>query len=57
IALGTCFPEPLSLKNVPKEESAGPAEASEEMVPSGLIPCSKQYNSQHELPICTPAWP
>ena len=25
--------------------------------PSGNIPCSKQYNSQIELPICAPAWP
>ena len=26
-------------------------------LPSLLSPCSKQYNSQHELPICTPACP
>lgn len=29
-------------------------------VPSGSMPCSKQYNSQHALPICTPRqidWP
>lgn len=27
------------------------------MMPSGSIPCSKQYSSQQELPIWTPAWP
>ena len=27
------------------------------IVPSGWMPCSKQYNSQHEPPIWTPAWP
>lgn len=25
--------------------------------PSGIIPCSRQYNSQQALAICTPAWP
>ncbi|KFP53691.1 hypothetical protein N323_06502, partial [Cathartes aura] len=53
IALGTCFPDPVSLKKVPKEESACP----EETIPSGSIPCSRQYSSQQELPIWTPAWP
>lgn len=27
------------------------------MVPSGLIPCSRQYNSQHEFPTWIPACP
>ncbi|KFV18454.1 hypothetical protein N340_01620, partial [Tauraco erythrolophus] len=57
IALGTRFPDPVSLKKVPKEESACPEDALEEMMPSGWIPCSRQYNSQQELPIWTPAWP
>ncbi|KFQ95081.1 hypothetical protein Y956_06197, partial [Nipponia nippon] len=57
IALGTYFPDPVSLKKVPKEESVCPEDASEEMMPSGLIPCSRQYSSQQELPIWTPAWP
>lgn len=56
IALGTCFPEPVSLKKVPKEESACPEDASEEMMPPGWIPCSRQYSSQQELPIWMPAW-
>lgn len=30
IALGTCFPEPVSLKKVPKEESTCSEDASEE---------------------------
>ncbi|KFO92983.1 hypothetical protein N320_05833, partial [Buceros rhinoceros silvestris] len=56
IALGTCFPDPVSLKKVPKEESACPEDALE-MMPSGPMPCSRQYSSQQELPIWTPAWP
>ncbi|KFQ26763.1 hypothetical protein N332_01548, partial [Mesitornis unicolor] len=51
IALGTYFPDPVSLKKVPKEESTCP----EGMVPSVSIPCSRQYSSQQELPIWTPA--
>ncbi|KFW60696.1 hypothetical protein AS28_04826, partial [Pygoscelis adeliae] len=57
IALGTYFPDPVSLKKVPKEESACPEGASGETMPSGSIPCSRQYSSQQELPIWTPAWP
>ncbi|KFM00286.1 hypothetical protein AS27_00019, partial [Aptenodytes forsteri] len=57
IALGTYFPDPASLKKVPKEESACPEDASGETMPSGSIPCSRQYSSQQELPIWTPAWP
>ncbi|KFV43615.1 hypothetical protein N341_05800, partial [Tyto alba] len=57
IALGTYFPDSVSLKKVPKEESACPGDTLEEMMPFGSIPCSKQYSSQQELPICTPAWP
>lgn len=33
-ALGTCFPEPVSLKKVPKEESVCPEDVMEEMMPS-----------------------
>ena len=56
-ALGTCFPPPVSLKNVLKESSPPPSVLSLGIWPSGWIPCSKQYNSQHALPIWTPAWP
>lgn len=57
MALGTCFPDPVSLKKVVKESSESLILFSEGMDPSGAIPCSRQYNSQHELPICTPACP
>ena len=56
-ALGTCFPELVSEKKVLKESSPPPNVKSEGIWPSGWIPCSKQYNSQQELPIWTPAWP
>lgn len=55
-ARGTYFPAPVSLKKVPKLESANERLLST-MVPSGWKPCSKQYSSQHELPIWIPAWP
>lgn len=56
-ALGTCFPPPVSLKNVLKESSPPPSVLSLGIWPSGWMPCSKQYNSQHAFPIWTPAWP
>ena len=56
-ALGTCFPAPVSLKNVLNESSPPPTDLSLGIWPSGWIPCSKQYSSQHALPHCTPAWP
>lgn len=56
-ALGTCLPEPVSLKKVLKESSPPPTVLSEGIWPSGWIPCSRQYNSQQALPICTPACP
>ena len=56
-ALGTCFPELVSLKKVLKESSISPMESSDGIWPSGWIPCSRQYNSQHALPIWMPAWP
>lgn len=56
-ALGTCFPAPVSLKKVLKESSPPPTHLSEGIWPSGWIPCSKQYSSQHALPIWTPACP
>ena len=56
-ALGTCFPAPVSLKNVLKESSPPPTVLSLGIWPSGWIPCSRQYNSQQALPIWTPAWP
>ena len=56
-ALGTCFPESVSLKKVLKESSPPPKVVSLGIWPSGWIPCSKQYSSQHALPIWTPACP
>ena len=56
-ARGTCFPAPVSLKNVLKESSPPPIVLSLGIWPSGWIPCSRQYNSQQALPIWTPAWP
>ena len=56
-ALGTCLPAPVSLKNVLNESSPPPIVLSLGICPSGWMPCSRQYNSQHALPICTPAWP
>ena len=56
-ALGTCLPAPVSLKKVLKESSPPPMVLSLGIWPSGWIPCSRQYNSQHALPICTPACP
>ena len=56
-ARGTCFPAPVSLKNVLKESSPPPIVLSLGIWPSGWIPCSKQYNSQQAFPIWTPAWP
>ena len=56
-ARGTCFPAPVSLKKVLNESSPPPMVLSLGIWPSGWIPCSKQYNSQHAFPIWTPAWP
>ncbi|KFO81193.1 hypothetical protein N303_11034, partial [Cuculus canorus] len=50
-ALGTCFPAPVSLKKVLNESSPPPEVLSSGMLPSGWIPCSRQYNSQQALPI------
>lgn len=57
IDLGTCFPPPVSLKNVLKSSSPDPTVLSLGIWPSGWIPCSRQNSSQQELPIWTPAWP
>lgn len=56
-ARGTCFPVPVSEKNVLNESTDCPIDLSDGIWPSGWIPCSKQYSSQHELPIWIPAWP
>ena len=56
-ARGTCFPAPVSLKNVLNESSPPPIVLSHGICPSGWIPCSRQYNSQQALPIWTPACP
>ena len=41
-ALGTCFPAPVSLKNVLKESSPPPTVLSLGICPSGWMPCSRQ---------------
>ena len=51
IARGTCFPAEVSLKKVLKASSHLPNDVSLGIMPSGWIPCSRQYNSQQELPI------
>ena len=56
-ARGTCFPDSVSWKKVPKDSSSAPSDLSLGIWPSGWIPCSRQYSSQHALPIWTPAWP
>ena len=58
MARGTCFPVPVSEKKVENESSTLDWDcASWSIVPFIRMPCSRQYNSQHELPIWTPAWP
>ena len=57
MALGTCLPELVSEKKVLKLSSAWPMLASVGIMPSGWMPCSRQYSSQHALPIWAPAWP
>lgn len=57
MARGTCFLAPVSLKKVLKESSPPPVVFSVGICPSGWIPCSRQYSSQHALPIWDPAWP
>ena len=44
-ALGTCLPDPVSEKKVLKLSSAMPRESSAGIMPSGWIPCSRQYSS------------
>merc|ERR1719379_2593927 len=56
-ARGTCFPAPVSEKNVLKASSPPPMVLSLGIWPSGWIPCSRQNNSQQALPIWIPAWP
>ena len=41
-ARGTCFPAPVSLKNVLNESSPPPMVLSEGISPSGWMPCSRQ---------------
>jgi hypothetical protein len=57
IALGTWRPELISLKNVPNEASFLPELSGSDISPLGAIPCSRQYSSQQDVPIWTPAWP
>ena len=56
-ALGTCLPPGVSLKNALYGSSSAPMDLSLGITPSGWMPCSRQYNSQHALPIWQPAWP
>ena len=56
-ARGTCFPAPVSEKNVLNASSSTPHVLSDGIAPSGWIPCSRQYSSQHALPIWQPACP
>ena len=46
-ALGTCFPVPVVEKNVEKESSYSPVLSWSTIIPSGPIPCSRQYSSLH----------
>lgn len=55
-ARGMYLPFPVSLKKVLKDSPLSDTESSP-IWPSGCIPCSRQYNSQQALPICTPACP
>jgi hypothetical protein len=48
---GTYWPVPVSEKNVEKFSLFIPSGT----VPSGLMPCSRQYSSQQEMPIWQPA--
>ena len=52
-ALGTCLPEPHSEKKVLKLSSAWPMLASVGIIPSGWIPCSRQYSSLHTVQYST----
>merc|ERR1719484_222334 len=54
---GTCLPEPVSEKKVLKASSPPPMVLSDGIWPSGWMPCSRQYSSQHALPHWIPAWP
>lgn len=53
--LGTILPRSASEKKVLKQESDWVG--ADGKVPSGRIPCSRQYSCQQAAPICTPAWP
>lgn len=53
--LGTILPRSASEKNVLKQESDWVG--ADGKVPSGRIPCSRQYSCQQAEPICTPACP
>lgn len=44
-ALGTCLPVPVEEKKVEKESSNSPEVSCSIIIPSGPIPCSRQYNS------------
>lgn len=55
--LGTCFPAMVSEKKVLNASSSMPMDSSEAISPLARMPCSRQYSSQHALPICTPACP
>lgn len=56
-ARGTYCPSLVAEKKVSKLESLGVGSPPSLSVPSMLILCSRQYSSQQEAPIWTPAWP
>ena len=57
-ALGTCLPESVTVSKNVLHKSPAPSDVeSLGICPSGWIPCSRQYNSQHALPIWQPACP
>ena len=57
MALGIYFPESVVLKNVLNDCCRPGVVGSVSVMPSGEMPCSRQYSSQQALPICTPACP
>lgn len=50
VVLGSWEDEMSECSSIPWVSSSG-------IMPSGWMPCSRQYNSQQALPIWTPAWP
>ena len=51
-ALGTCLPVPVVEKKVEKESSNSPELSCSTIMPSGPIPCSRQYSSLQDNTRC-----